>query len=182
MKFNQTSLQDVLVIEPGVFDDQRGFFLESWNRQTFADAGHNWEFVQDNHSRSGQGTLRGLHFQTEQAQGKLVRVTAGEVFDVVVDLRRSSPSFGQWLGVTLSAGLHNMLWLPPGCAHGFYVLSEYADFLYKATDYYQPRSELSLRWDDPHLGIKWPLVNGRAPSLSDRDARGLGWEELPFYE
>jgi dTDP-4-dehydrorhamnose 3,5-epimerase len=182
MKFNPTPLQDVLVIEPRVFGDQRGFFLESWNQQTFADAGYDWKFVQDNHSRSARGILRGLHFQTEQAQGKLVRVTSGEVFDVVVDLRRSSPSFGQWFGVTLSADKLNMLWMPPGCAHGFFVLSETADFLYKTTDYYHPQSELSLRWDDPQVGIEWPLQDAPAPSLSDKDAQGLSWDELPFFD
>lgn len=181
MKFEQTPLEGVLLVQPRVFGDERGFFLESWNKKTFAAAGHDWNFVQDNHSRSLQGTLRGLHFQTSQAQGKLVRVTSGSVFDVVVDLRHSSPSFGQWFGLELRADLANMLWLPAGCAHGFYVLSEFADFLYKTTDYYHPESELSLRWDDPTIGIDWPLVDDRAPNLSGKDSAGLGWNDIPYY-
>jgi dTDP-4-dehydrorhamnose 3,5-epimerase len=182
MKFEETPLEGVLQVLPRVYGDERGFFLESWNQQTFAAAGHDWKFVQDNHSRSRQGILRGLHFQTSCPQGKLVRVTSGIVFDVVVDLRRSSPSFGQWFGLELRADLQNMLWLPPGCAHGFYVVSEWADFLYKASDYYHPDSELSLRWDDPVVAIDWPLVNGQAPSLSAKDMAGLDWNNLPFYD
>ena len=181
MKFEKTPLQEVLLLQPKVFGDERGFFLESWNERIFAASGHDWNFVQDNHSRSEQGTLRGLHFQTIQPQGKLVRIISGAVFDVVVDLRRNSPSFGQWYGVELSAEKQNMLWLPPGCAHGFYVLSEFADFLYKATDYYRPESELSLRWDEPRLGIEWPL-GGTQPRLSAKDADGLGWDEIPFFD
>jgi dTDP-4-dehydrorhamnose 3,5-epimerase len=182
MKFEHTPLADVLLIQPQVFGDERGFFLESWNQQVFSAAGHDWNFVQDNHSRSGQGTLRGLHFQTSQAQGKLVRVCSGAVFDVVVDLRRSSPSCGQWFGVELRADQHNMLWLPAGCAHGFYVLSEFADFLYKTTDYYHPDSELCLRWDDPTLNIAWPLVKNQTPSLSAKDLAGLAWDDVPLYD
>ncbi len=182
MKFEATPLEDVLVLQPRVFGDERGFFLESWNRQTFRDAGHDWKFVQDNQSRSSQGILRGLHFQTQQAQGKLVRVTSGRVFDVVVDLRRSSSSFGHWFGLELSAEENNMLWLPPGCAHGFYVMSEMADFLYKTSDYYHPESELSLAWDDPQIGIDWPLVGGEKPSLSSKDKCGLSWDEIPYYD
>ena len=181
MKFEPTPLQDVYLLEPRVFGDERGFFMETWNQQTFADAGHQWQFVQDNHSRSGQGILRGLHFQTEQAQGKLVRVTSGSVYDVVVDLRQGSPSFGQWFGAVLSAESRTMLYMPPGCAHGFYVLSEYADFLYKTTDYYHPASELTLAWDDPTVGVEWPLVGGAAPKLSEKDQQGLAWSEIPYY-
>ena len=181
MKFEATPIEDAYLLQPRVFGDERGFFMESWNQQTFAEAGYHWQFVQDNHSRSGQGILRGLHFQTEQAQGKLVRVTSGAVFDVIVDLRRSSPSFGQWFGVELSAESHNMLYMPPGCAHGFYVLSDYADFLYKTTDYYHPASELTLAWDDPTVGIEWPLIEGTLPTLSEKDQQGLAWSEIPYY-
>jgi dTDP-4-dehydrorhamnose 3,5-epimerase len=182
MIFEQTPLADVIVVRPQVFGDARGFFLESWNRQTFAEAGYDWEFVQDNHSRSSQGILRGMHFQTEQSQGKLVRVTQGRVFDAIVDLRRSSPSFGQWFGIELDAAEHTMLYMPPGCAHGFYVLSESADFLYKTTDYYHPQSEVSLAWNDPTVGITWPLVSGQEPQLSAKDAKGLRWEQLPYFD
>lgn len=182
MKFSATPLADVVLVTPRVFGDERGFFMESWNQQVFAAAGHDWQFVQDNHSRSQQGTLRGLHYQTQQAQGKLVRVTSGAVFDVVVDLRRSSPSFGQWFGVELRAELHNMLWLPAGCAHGFYVLSQSADFLYKTTDYYHPESEICLRWNDPEVGIAWPLAGGAEPNLSHKDAAGLSWQDIPLFD
>ena len=181
MRFEETPLADVVLLHPEVYGDERGFFLESWNQRSFAEAGFDWHFVQDNHSRSSRGILRGLHFQTEHSQGKLVRISQGAVFDVIVDLRRSSPSFGSWYGVELSAESHNMLYLPPGCAHGFYVLSEYADFLYKASDYYHPQSELSLRWNDPELGIDWPLAAGQTPLLSAQDAAGLAWSEIPFY-
>ncbi|MEP5765463.1 MAG: dTDP-4-dehydrorhamnose 3,5-epimerase [Halieaceae bacterium] len=182
MRFETTPLADVLLITPRVFGDERGFFMESWNARVFAEAGLDLDFVQDNHSRSSQGILRGLHFQTEQVQGKLVRVTSGAVYDVVVDLRRGSPSFGQSYGVELRADLNNMLWMPPGFAHGFYVLTETADFLYKTTDYYHPQSEISLRWDDPSVAIDWPLVAGAAPSLSAKDAEGLSWDEIPYFE
>ncbi len=182
MTFSETPLQGVMLLQPTLFGDERGFFLESWNQRVFAEAGYDWHFVQDNHSRSGRGILRGMHFQTVQPQGKLVRVATGAVFDAVVDLRRSSPSFGQWFGVELRADLQNMLWLPPGCAHGFYVMSESADFLYKTTHYYHPESELTLRWDDPAVGIEWPLVDGRLPNLSEKDVAGLGWDEIPFFD
>ena len=179
MKLEETPLDGVLIVHPEVFGDERGFFLESWNRQVFSASGLDWDFVQDNHSRSGFGTLRGLHFQTEQPQGKLVRVVSGRVYDVIVDLRRHSPSFGQWFGLELSASSHSMLWIPPGCAHGFYTLSESADFLYKTTDYYHPESELCLRWDDPKVGIQWPIAADGHPILSDRDSAGLSWDEIP---
>ena len=182
MKFEATPVQGVMLLQPQVFGDERGFFAETWNARDFAAAGHDWQFVQDNHSRSGQGILRGLHFQTEQPQGKLVRVVTGAVYDVVVDLRRSSPSFGAHFGVELSAANHRLLWMPPGCAHGFYVLSDNADFLYKTTDYYHPASEQTLAWDDPHIAIDWPLVDGQPPSLSDKDRSGLTWEEISYFD
>ncbi len=182
MTFEPTPLAGVYVLEPRVFGDERGFFLESWNATTFRDAGLDITFVQDNHSRSAQGILRGLHYQTEQPQGKLVRVTAGAVFDVAVDLRRSSPTLGQWYGLELSAANHRMLWVPPGFAHGFYVLSEFADFQYKCSDYYHPASEVSLAWDDPALGIEWPLPAGESPTLSAKDAAGQAWDNIPLFD
>ncbi|MGB1139633.1 MAG: dTDP-4-dehydrorhamnose 3,5-epimerase [Halioglobus sp.] len=182
MKFIETSLKDVYVIEPKVFGDERGFFQETWNEQVFRDAGFNMTFVQDNHSRSRRGILRGLHYQMEHAQGKLVRVVSGEVFDVAVDIRRSSPSFGQWFGAVLSSENQKMMWVPPGFAHGFYVMSEYADFLYKCTDIYHPSSEQVLAWDDPTVGIEWPLGDVEAPSLSAKDAEGFNWEEAPKFD
>ena len=182
MHFQPTKIDGCLLLQPEVFGDARGFFMESWNRRVFAAAGHDWEFVQDNHSRSARGVLRGLHFQTQSPQGKLVRVVAGAVFDVAVDLRRGSPSFGDWFGVELSAEGRSMLYVPPGCAHGFLALSEFAEVLYKATDYYRPECELTLRWDDATVGIDWPLAPGEGPTLSAKDARGLSWGEIPFYE
>jgi len=181
MKKIATALQDAVLIEPTVHGDARGFFLESWNRRTFLDMGLDLDFVQDNHSKSRQGILRGLHYQTENTQGKLVRVTAGEVFDVIVDLRKSSSSFGRWQGFTLSESNRHMLWVPPGFAHGFYVVSESAEFLYKCTDYYNPKADVSLRWDDPMLAINWPLVNGALPSLSDKDRNGVLLENAPLF-
>lgn len=181
MECEATPLAGVVLIRPRIFGDERGFFLESWNARSFADAGIDVRFVQDNHSRSRQGILRGLHFQTEHTQGKLVRVTAGEVYDVVVDLRADSPTCGQWYGTLLTAAGHEQLWVPPGFAHGFYVVSESADFLYKCTDFYHPQSEISLAWNDPTLGIHWPLVGGAAPALSDKDAAALPWAEVPLF-
>lgn len=168
MNVVETELPGVLILEPKVFGDARGFFLESWNRQTMADNGLAMDFVQDNHSRSARGVLRGLHYQLENPQGKLVRVTQGAVFDVAVDIRRSSPHFGKWVGVELSSENHRMLWIPPGFAHGFMVLSETADFLYKCTTLYHPPSDRSLRWNDPEIGIAWPSAAG-APLLSAKD-------------
>jgi dTDP-4-dehydrorhamnose 3,5-epimerase len=182
MKFIATPLQDVYLLEPAVFGDQRGFFLETWNRETFRKAGFDLDFVQDNHSRSSRGILRGLHFQMEHTQGKLVRVTSGSVFDVAVDLRQSSPTLGQWYGVTLSADNQRMLWVPPGFAHGFYVTSDYADFIYKCTDVYHPASEKSLAWDDPTVGIEWPVPAGETPQLSAKDAQGLSWDDCPRFD
>ncbi|WP_444921184.1 dTDP-4-dehydrorhamnose 3,5-epimerase [Microbulbifer sp. CnH-101-G] len=177
MKVIETAIPDVKILEPKVFGDERGFFFESYRQDLF-----NWEcaeriFVQDNHSKSTQGILRGLHYQTQQTQGKLVRVTKGEVFDVAVDLRKSSPTFGQWVGVTLSAENKRQLWVPEGFAHGFYVTSAEAEFVYKCTDYYAPEYEHSIRWDDPELAIEWPLVNEKAPLLSAKDTEGKSLKE-----
>ena len=169
MRVIKTELPGVVIIEPQVFDDPRGFFYESYNYQRYAEAGIDVEFVQDNHSRSTRGVLRGLHYQLPpHAQGKLVRVVQGAVFDVAVDVRRGSPTFGKWDGVELSAENHRQLWIPPGFAHGFLVLSAVADFLYKTTDYYSPADERAMRWDDPDIGIRWPLTT--LPALSQRDA------------
>lgn len=177
-----TELPDVLILEPRVFGDDRGFFYESFNARNFeAATGVKTAFVQDNHSRSARGVLRGLHYQIEQAQGKLVRVTHGEVYDVAVDLRRGSPSFGRWVGVHLSAANKRQLWVPAGFGHGFLVLSEFAEFLYKTTDYYAPAHERTIAWNDPTLAIDWPLPEGFAePLLSakDRDGKRLSEAEL----
>jgi dTDP-4-dehydrorhamnose 3,5-epimerase len=181
MKFIPTEIPAVVIIEPRVFGDARGYFLESWNEKVFADAGLPMKFVQDNHSLSSLGTLRGLHYQLNQTQGKLVRVVAGEVFDVAVDMRRSSPTFGKWVGVTLSAENKRMLWVPQGFAHGFYVTSERAEFLYKCTDFYDPGSERTLAWDDPQVGIRWPLVPGVEPILSTKDAQGRKLAECEVF-
>ena len=180
MKFEETPLSGMYLVQPDVFGDQRGFFLESWNRDTFRQEGFEMDFVQDNHSRSKRGILRGMHYQTRHTQGKLVRVTAGEVFDAVVDLRRDSPTLGQWHGVTLSEENQSMLWVPPGFAHGFYVCSDYADFQYKCTDIYHPDSEISLAWNDPTVGINWPVPHGETPELSAKDAAALTWENIPL--
>ena len=171
MKATPTSIPSVLIIEPRVFGDTRGFFFESFNQRAFNQAtGLDVNFVQDNHSRSSKGVLRGLHYQIQQPQGKLVRVVRGSVFDVTVDLRKSSPTFGQWVGVELTEDNHCQLWIPPGFAHGFYVLSDSADFLYKTTDYYAPEFECSLIWNDPTIGIEWPL--NTQPIISAKDAQG----------
>ena len=171
MKVTPTSIPSVLIIEPKVFGDTRGFFFESFNQRDFNQAtGLDVNFVQDNHSRSSKGVLRGLHYQIQQPQGKLVRVVRGSVFDVTVDLRKSSPTFGQWVGVELTEDNHRQLWIPPGFAHGFYVLSDSADFLYKTTDYYAPEFECSLIWNDPTIGIEWPL--NTQPIISAKDAQG----------
>ena len=179
MKIISTGHPDVLLLAPRVFGDARGFFLESYNRKTLAAFGIDAEFVQDNHSRSARGVLRGLHYQIRQAQGKLVRVVAGEVWDVAVDLRRSSPTFGKWTGFTLSAESKRMAWIPPGFAHGFLVTSESADVLYKATDYYAPEHERTLLWSDPALGIQWPLAG--APVVADKDRRGKPLREAEVF-
>ncbi|WP_411882810.1 dTDP-4-dehydrorhamnose 3,5-epimerase [Polaromonas sp. YR568] len=175
MKVTPTSIADVLIIEPRVFGDQRGFFLESFNQRQFnAATGTDFNFVQDNHSRSAKNVLRGLHYQVGQPQGKLVRVVRGAVFDVAVDIRPSSPTFGQWFGLELSEENHRQLWVPPGLAHGFLVLSDSAEFLYKTTDYYAPEQERCIVWNDPTLGIAWPLEGG-SPLLSGKDAAGLAF-------
>lgn len=181
MLVTPTAIPDVLVLEPRVYGDERGFFFESYNRRVFREAtGRDVDFVQDNHSRSARHVLRGMHYQIRQPQGKLVRVTAGEVFDAVVDLRQSSPTFGKWVGVTLSATNHRMLWVPEGFAHGFVVTSESAEFLYKTTDYYAPEHERSLLWNDPAVGIDWPL-GGAQPLLKPKDAAGLPLAEATLF-
>ncbi len=183
MNLIKTNLPEVLLIEPRVFGDARGFFMESWNRKTFASLGLDLDFVQDNHSRSAQGVLRGLHYQLHQPQGKLVRVTSGAVYDVAVDLRRASPHFGQWTGHELSAENKHMLWIPPGFAHGFLVLSENADFLYKATEYYAPEHERCVLWNDPAIGIDWPLdlLSHGEPALSGKDKVGSLLKDAEVY-
>src|ERR1700733_13531994 len=181
MKFTKTPIADVVLIEPQVFGDARGFFMETWQEEKFKAAGIDAAYVQDNHSRSSQWTLRGLHLQVKHTQGKLVRVALGSVFDVVVDLRRASPSFGASWGVELSAENHRILWVPPGLAHGILVTSESADFLYKCTDFYSPPHERTLAWDDPALAIKWPLPAGTAPKLSAKDMQGLKFAEIEKF-
>jgi dTDP-4-dehydrorhamnose 3,5-epimerase len=181
MKFHSTPIKDVVLIEPQVFGDARGFFLESWQKEKFAAAGIEAAFVQDNHSRSSRWTLRGLHFQSERTQGKLVRVASGSVFDVVVDLRRNSPSFGKWWGVELSAENHLMLWVPKGFAHGILVTSESADFLYKCTDLYSPVHERTLAWNDPALAIQWPLPAGTVPVMSAKDREGVTFATIEKF-
>ena len=180
MQVETTAIDGVLILQPKVFGDARGFFLESFNQNTFdAAVGRHVEFVQDNHSRSARGVLRGLHFQrAPKAQGKLVRVTSGAVFDVIVDIRRDSPTFGRWVGLELNGENHRQLWIPPGLAHGFLVLSETADFLYKTTEFYSPADEGAVRWDDPDVGIAWPDI-GMAPTLSAKDAAAGLLRELP---
>lgn len=183
MKIIETGLPGVLLLEPKVFGDSRGFFLESYNRRQFNEAvGSEIDFVQDNHSRSSKGVLRGIHYQLQQAQGKLVRVVEGEVFDVAVDLRRSSPAFGQWYGARLSAENHHMLWVPPGFGHAFLVLSEHAQFLYKTTDYYAPQFERSIVWNAPDIGIRWPAIDGmQEPLLSDKDRQAPMLRDAEIY-
>ena len=177
-----TAIPEVLIIEPKVFGDERGWFTESFNAQEFSEAtGIKTNFVQDNHSFSRQLTLRGMHYQLAKPQGKLVRVIAGSVFDVAVDLRINSPTFGKWVGEELSAVNHKQLWVPEGFAHGFVVLSETAEFLYKTTDYYHPQSEVCLAWNDPRVGIQWPLSAGASPNLNAKDLAGLSWEKAPKF-
>jgi dTDP-4-dehydrorhamnose 3,5-epimerase len=181
MEVITTTIPDVLIIRPKVFGDDRGFFMESFNRRTWREqTGVDVDFVQDNHSRSARGVLRGLHYQIRQPQGKLVRVVAGEVFDVAVDLRRSSPTFGRWAGAVLSAENKLQFWVPPGFAHGFQVLSEQADFLYKATDFYAPEHERAIIWNDPDLGIDWPLPT--APELSQKDRQAPRFRDAEVYD
>ena len=184
MQSSNSTLPGVVIFQPKVFGDDRGFFMESFNHRVFTSAtGADVDFVQDNHSHSLRGVLRGLHYQIQQPQGKLVRVVNGRVFDVAVDMRKSSTTFGQWCGVELSAQNRKQLWVPPGFAHGFLVLSEEADFLYKTTDYYAPQHERSLAWDDPHVGIEWPLQEaGGAPVLSPKDAAAPRWDAAEFFD
>ncbi len=182
MQFIPTAIPDVICIEPQIFGDARGFFMETYQARKFAAAGITADFVQDNHSRSRQGTLRGLHYQIRQAQGKLVRVIAGEIFDVVVDIRRSSPTFGRWVGETLSAENKRLLWIPAGFAHGFYVLSDSADLVYKATDFYAPEWERTILWDDPALEITWPLLDSVPLLLSPKDAQGKLLREAEVFD
>lgn len=181
MQVHATAIPEVLIIEPKVFGDERGFFFESFNARRFAElTGVERTFVQDNHSKSVKGVLRGLHYQIRNAQGKLVRVVSGEVFDVAVDMRKHAPTFGQWVGVVLSGQNHRQLWVPEGFAHGFLVLSESAEFLYKTTDYYSPEHERSLMWNDPTLAIDWPLDG--VPSLSAKDAKGMAFVDAEAFE
>jgi dTDP-4-dehydrorhamnose 3,5-epimerase len=177
MKVIDTKIPDVKIIEPKVFGDERGFFMETWQQKKFEElvTGKPTHFVQDNHSKSKKGILRGLHFQTENTQGKLVRVVSGEVYDVAVDVRKGSPTFGEWVGVYLSAGNKRQLWIPEGFAHGFYVTSEEAEFVYKCTNYYEPNSEQSIKWDDPTLNINWPI--SIEPSLSKKDSDAVSFVE-----
>ena len=179
MRCIATPLPGLQLLEPAVYGDERGFFLESWNVQVFRSLGIDANFVQDNHSSSRQGILRGLHYQIEHTQGKLVRAVRGSIYDVVVDLRQSSPNFGQWYGVELSAANKYLLWVPPGFAHGFYVTSEAAEMVYKCDDYYAPEHEVTLAWDDPTLAIDWPLLEGVEVQLSAKDREGLSFGDAP---
>lgn len=180
MKVVETSIPEVLIIEPQVLGDDRGYFLETFRASFFSERGIDIEFVQDNQSRSARGTLRGMHFQHQFPQGKLVRVIAGEVFDVAVDLRQGSATFGQWVGALLSAENHNQLWVPPGFAHGFYVLSESADLCYKCTDYYHPEDDYSLLWNDPDVSVEWPLLSSE-PLLSAKDKQAKRLGDIPLF-
>ncbi|MFV1859869.1 MAG: dTDP-4-dehydrorhamnose 3,5-epimerase [Anaerolineales bacterium] len=182
MKVSATSLPEVLVIEPEVHTDERGFFVETYQQRRYEEAGIPQRFVQDNHSGSRQGALRGLHYQIRHAQGKLVHAVVGEVYDVAVDLRNDSSTFGRWVGLQISAKDRTQIWIPPGFAHGFYVLSEWAEVAYKVTDYYSPEWDRTLIWDDSQVGIAWPLINGRPPSLSAKDAQGKRLEQLELFE
>ncbi len=181
MAFNSTTHPDVISIKPRIYQDDRGFFMESYQKEKYYQAGIPFEFVQDNHSSSVKGTLRGLHYQITHAQGKLVRAVIGEIFDVAVDLRRGSPHFGKWVASILSADNKELLWIPPGFAHGFYTLSDRADVIYKTTDYHDPQGDRCIRWDDPDLAIKWPIPNGEQPLLSEKDAAGCPFSEAGVY-
>lgn len=181
MKIYPTSLPEVMILEPQIYHDERGFFFELYHQEKYAAAALPPQFVQDNYSSSKQGTLRGLHYQIRQTQGKLVQVLIGEIYDVAVDIRRSSPNFGKWVGVRLSAETHQQLWIPAGFAHGFYVMSEQAEVLYKVTDYYAPDWERTLLWRDPQLGIDWPLLEGKPPLLSEKDACGKLLNEAEVF-
>ncbi len=182
MEFAPTRLPDVILIRPTVFEDPRGFFMDTWHRELFEQEGIDTSFVQDSHSGSVAGTIRGLHYQIKQAQGKLIRVVKGEAFDVAVDIRRSSPYFGQWTAEVLSAENRKMIWIPRGFAHGFLVLSKTAEFEYKCTDYYEPEYERTLQWDDPDIGIEWALPGQEKPILSDKDRLGLPLKDAEVYD
>lgn len=181
MIIESTEIPDVKLIKPKVFEDTRGYFMETYQKEVFIDAGISDEFVQDNHSRSKQGVLRGLHYQIRKTQGKLVRVVKGEIFDVAVDLRESSPTFGQWVGKILSSENKYQLWVPECFAHGFYTLSSQADVIYKVTDYYAPEWDRTLIWDDPDIRIEWPLINNQPPILSEKDAKGKSFAEADLF-
>ncbi len=181
MNYIETEIPDVKILEPKVFGDERGFFMETFRANEFNEKCAERTFVQENHSRSDQGILRGLHYQVKHTQGKLVRVVSGSVFDVAVDLRKSSATFGRSVGVELSAENKRQLWVPEGFAHGFYVISETAEFVYRCTDYYAPEHERCLLWNDPNLKIDWPLVDGKTPSLSDKDKEGSSWESAEYF-
>ncbi len=181
MEFEPTAIPEVVLVKPKVFQDARGHFFESWTERKFSEAGLNLHFVQDNQNRSERHVLRGLHYQLTRPQGKLVRVVTGAVFDVAVDLRRSSPTFGRWVGAQLTADNHHMLWVPPGFAHGFVVLSDSVHFLYKCTEFYYPEDERAIRWDDPDLGIDWSLPAGVRPVISGRDAAARAFREADYY-
>ena len=182
MEIIQTDIKDVKILSPKVFGDDRGFFMETWRENDFKEWVADVDFVQDNHSKSVQGVLRGLHYQIRHPQGKLVRVTSGEVFDVAVDIRKESPDFGKWVGVVLSEENKKMFWVPPGFAHGFYVISPVAEFVYKCTDYYAPDYEKSIIWNDPAIKIQWPLVEGVTPQLSVKDEQGVSLENAEVFE
>lgn len=182
MKVIDTEIPDVKIIEPVTFGDERGFFMETWQQKKFCELVCERNFVQDNHSKSARNILRGLHYQTQNPQGKLVRVVSGEVFDVAVDMRKSSATFGRWTGIMLSAENKRQLWIPEGFAHGFYVLSESAEFVYKCTDYYNPLSEHSLLWNDVSVGIKWPLIDGELPLLSSKDSLGKTFADSVYFD
>jgi dTDP-4-dehydrorhamnose 3,5-epimerase len=182
MEFKQTDIPGVIILKPQLFGDDRGFFMETFRADLFAEVGIAGPFVQDNHSGSQWNTIRGLHYQIHQAQGKLVRTLAGDIFDVAVDLRRSSPTLGRWVGTRLSAENKKQIWIPPGFAHGFYVVSEWAEVIYKSTDYYAPEWERILLWNDPTLGIGWPLLNGLPPVLSKKDTQGMILSEAELFD
>ncbi|MCF8107611.1 MAG: dTDP-4-dehydrorhamnose 3,5-epimerase [Desulfohalobiaceae bacterium] len=182
MEFIDTAIPEVLLVKPKIFEDHRGFFMETWQTKTFARVGITADFVQDNHSRSARGVLRGLHYQIQKSQGKLVRVIFGEIYDVAVDLRKSSATFGSWVGNILSAENKQMLWIPPGFAHGFYVLSQCAECVYKCTDYYAPEHERTVLWNDPDLCISWPLPKNEEPIVSQKDAAGKKLCEAEVFE
>ena len=182
MEFIKTDIPDVLLIKPRVFDDDRGFFMETFQVNKMREYGIVHDFVQDNHSSSKYGTLRGLHYQIDNTQGKLVRVASGEIYDVAVDIRKSSPTFGQWIGAFLSAKNKHQLWVPPGFAHGFYVISERADVLYKATDFYNPKAERCIIWNDKNIGINWHIPDGEKPVLSAKDLKGSSFKNAEVFD